>query len=142
VSKYAPLGEYLARQNRDSVSLSFGEVEKILGFKLPHSAYQQRAWWSNNGNNNVMTRIWREAEFRSRDVDMERRKVVFQRKKVEHPAPINERQESMKRLRAHFTAARQHQETPRHPLRGALKGVIRLARGTDLTKPTGNWNDR
>ena len=32
---------------------------------LPPTAQAQRAWWSNNASNNVMTRVWLEAGFRT-----------------------------------------------------------------------------
>jgi hypothetical protein len=129
MSKYAALGDYLARQTADTISLSFAEVEKILGFKLPASAYRQRTWWSNNPHNNVMTKVWRRAEFRSRQVDMEHRKVVFQRKKMPQAAPVSD-------------ANRQKLSPRHHPLRGALKGMLRIVGGTDLTAPAGAWNNR
>ena len=38
MSKYSALGEYLKRQRRDVVPMTFGEIEKITGAKLPASA--------------------------------------------------------------------------------------------------------
>jgi len=48
VQKYRPLGDYLVKQCEVSVSLTFQEIEKILGFSLPPSAYNHRAWWANS----------------------------------------------------------------------------------------------
>ena len=47
MSKYAPLEEFLISQKESPVSLSYAEMENLLGFKLPSSAYKHRAWWSN-----------------------------------------------------------------------------------------------
>ncbi|MGD9543293.1 MAG: hypothetical protein AB7F41_06080 [Methylocystis sp.] len=79
MSKYEPLTAYLRKQPCREVRLGFGDLEKILGFKLPSSAGQHRAWWSNNGSNNVMTKAWLSAGFRTRDVDMEKERLTFER---------------------------------------------------------------
>jgi hypothetical protein len=44
VSKYRPLQDYLRRQNRQRLELSFLEIERIIGGELPPSAYAPR-WW-------------------------------------------------------------------------------------------------
>jgi hypothetical protein len=85
MSKYDPLTSYLREQPYRAVKLGFGDLEKILGFKLPSSASQHRAWWSNNGSNNVMTKAWLSAGFRTRDVDMENERLTFER--VSEPDP-------------------------------------------------------
>ena len=48
MQKYRPLGEYLVKQYKVSASLTFQEIEQILGFPLPPSAYSHRAWWANS----------------------------------------------------------------------------------------------
>ena len=47
MSKYEPMESYLAAQSESPVTLTFAQMEEILGFKLPPSAYNHRAWWSN-----------------------------------------------------------------------------------------------
>ncbi|HJT42566.1 MAG TPA: hypothetical protein VJ750_03600 [Rhizomicrobium sp.] len=143
MSKYAPFGDFLTKQKGDTVPLSFHDVEKTLGFKLPDSAYGQRAWWSNNPNNNVMTMVWRKAGFRTQHVDMKSRKVVFQRQKPKPPSSPEEMEKNrrgLEELKMRITKQKQTKQTINHPLRGALKGVLRLVGGTDLTKPADpNW---
>jgi len=46
--KYHPLGDYLVKQYEVSLSLTFQDIEQILGFPLPLSAYSHRAWWANS----------------------------------------------------------------------------------------------
>ena len=47
-SKYDPLHKYLTAQSgADEVSLTFRQVEVILGFPLPDSARRHRPWWAN-----------------------------------------------------------------------------------------------
>ena len=77
MSKYSIFGEYLAKRPEKQIELSFERIEEILGFRLPPTAYKQRAWWSNNTSNSVMTKVWRKAGFRTKDVDMTGQHVTF-----------------------------------------------------------------
>src|SRR5258708_5741772 len=79
MGKYQPLGEFLRGQRTQEVLLTFSEIEKITGTKLPPKAQHHRAWWSNNPSNNVMTKVWLEAGYESTQVDMSSRKLVFRR---------------------------------------------------------------
>jgi len=67
VSKYAPLGDFLRKQRRDVVPMSFSEIERVVGSKLPKSQ-RYPAWWSNNPWNNVMTQVWLDAGFQTEQV--------------------------------------------------------------------------
>lgn len=87
MSKYAPLTAYLREQPYREVRLSFRDVEKILGFELRSSARDHRAWWSNNASNNVMTKAWLSAGYRTRDVDMESERLTFERVDASPPDP-------------------------------------------------------
>jgi len=58
-SKYHPLTLHLHAQAGDRVRMTFAEIERVIGGKLPPSA-ASRAWWSNNPSNNVMTKAWLE----------------------------------------------------------------------------------
>ena len=78
-SKYQPLTAHLRAQRASRVPMSFAEIERVLGTKLPPSASSHRAWWSNNPTNNVMTKAWLEAGFQSEQVDLDGRRVVFKR---------------------------------------------------------------
>jgi len=48
--KYYKLEEYLRNSIKQIEVLTYDEIEKILGFKLPPSAYTYRAWWANGGH--------------------------------------------------------------------------------------------
>lgn len=128
MSKYGALGEYLRRQQREVVPMTFAQIEKVTGAKLPPSALKHRPWWSNNPQNSVMTKVWLEAGFESEQVDMSSRKLVFRR--LRKPKPPAAGKES---------AA----ERPFHPAYGYMKGLIRVMPGTDLTQPADpQWADR
>ncbi len=124
MSKYTPLAEYLKSQGGDYVPLTFTEIERITGVKLPPSAMKHRPWWSNNPHNSVMTKVWLDAGFESEQVDMEKRKLVF------------------KRVRG-LKAAGGEDEDFVHPAYGAMKGLIRIMPGVDLTQAADpEWADR
>src|SRR2546421_10041955 len=79
MGKYEPLGQFLRKQRSPEVPLTFREIEKITGAKLPPKAQHHRAWWSNNPSNNVMTKVWLEAGYESAQVDVAARRLVFRR---------------------------------------------------------------
>lgn len=75
---YAPLGEYLSSQrDRHRVSLSFREVESILGRALPTSARKHRAWWGNNAGSHSQARSWLNAGWTVANVDLNGARVSF-----------------------------------------------------------------
>jgi hypothetical protein len=128
MSKYDALGTYLKRQTRERVPMTFAEIEKITGTKLPPSARKHRPWWSNNPHNSVMTRVWLDAGFESERVDMPACKLVFRR--VRGPALPAE-------------AVQPSGEKPFHPAYGFMRGLVRIVPGTDLTQPADpEWADR
>src|SRR6202020_2300135 len=122
MGKYEPLGVFLRGQRTQEVPLTFTEIEKITGVKLPPKAQHHRAWWSNNASNNVMTKVWLDAGFESAQVDMSARKLVFRR--------------VVKASGGFAEAAPKPYATKdgRHPARGALKGMVHIPPGVDLTE--------
>src|SRR5258705_8391138 len=119
MGKYTRLGDFLKAQRTKEVPMTFAEIERVIGGKLPPNSPQYPAWWSNNPSNNVMTKVWLSAGFRTEQVDVKSRKVVFRR--VEHLAEP-----------ASLPPAKKGE---RHPLFGALKGLVRIPSGVDLTEP-------
>jgi hypothetical protein len=128
MSKYSALGDYLKRQRGERIPITFGEIEKITGVKLPASAQKHRPWWSNNARNSVMTKVWLDAGFESEQVDMVKHKLVFRR---------------VPDARAAGKGAPSAGEKAFHPAYGAMRGLIRIMPGTDLTQPADpEWADR
>jgi hypothetical protein len=125
MGKYSSLGDYLRSQQRDEVPMTFAQIERIIGGKLPNS-HLYRAWWSNNSFNSVMTKVWLEAGFRSAEVDIEKGKLVFRKVGRETSGPVHLDSK---------TAIARPAVSKRHPMFGALKGLVRIAPGTDLTDP-------
>lgn len=122
MAKYEAFGAFLRKQKAQHLPLTFGKIEEVIGDRLPASA-RYSAWWSNNPTNNVMTKVWLEAGFRSEQVDIAGRRVVFRRVSTPSASHVTS-------LKADQTSAERF-----HPLFGALKGLTRIPPGTDLTEP-------
>lgn len=61
--KYAPLTEYLSQISSNEIILPLSEIEKIIGDKLPPSAYKHEAWWANNDETHAHRLGWINAGF-------------------------------------------------------------------------------
>lgn len=107
MSKYESLRGHLERHRRTEVPMTFEEIEAVLGFSLPPSSRRHRTWWSNNPSNSAITQAWLDAGFRTEQVDMDARRLVFQRSAgaVESRAP----------------------RPGRHPLYGCMEGTVTFA---------------
>src|ERR1700722_7679321 len=123
MSKYSPLAVFLRAQQRDEVRMMFAQIERIIGSPLPRS-HQYRAWGSNNSFNSLMTKVWLDAGFQSAEVDLKRRRLVFRKIGSQAPATFSTEKEVQRAA-----------VSKRHPMFGALKGLVRIAPGTDLTEP-------
>ena len=64
-TSFAPLGEYLSQQTENSVTLSFADVERVIGKPLCKSAFKFYSYWYPGGNRPVSNVIYN-ADF---DVD-------------------------------------------------------------------------
>ena len=60
MGKYEPLGKYLSSQTADSCTLTFSDVEAIVGGCLPASARAHQGWWGND-KTHVQARSWMRA---------------------------------------------------------------------------------
>jgi hypothetical protein len=120
MSKYEPLTAFLISAGNSQLRLSFSEIEKVLGFKLPASKSYQ-AWWSNNPSNNVMTKAWLAAGYKTEQVDLDNEKVTFVQSEGKQPLPP--------------AADLTERVVPRSPLFGSMKGTTIIMPGVDLTAP-------
>ncbi|KAA8755033.1 hypothetical protein [Paenibacillus sp. UASWS1643] len=64
-SKYFPLENYL---NQVSITLTYAELEEILGFTLPPTAYNREQWWVNNSMNHTQALSWLNAGWKVENV--------------------------------------------------------------------------
>jgi len=80
MSSYKPLADFLARKRGDQWDATFADVEQALGRPLPQSAYRYNAWWANQtGPGHSQTHGWRSVGWRTAKLDLERRRVRFER---------------------------------------------------------------
>jgi hypothetical protein len=79
--KYAALADHLRGLAGQGVTLSFGELKKILGFPLPSSASHHRTWWANHkADSRSQSRGWMDAGFTVEVVNLNSGTVRFVRK--------------------------------------------------------------
>lgn len=124
MSKYEPLGEHLRRSGSETIRLAFKEVERIVGFKLPGSAYRHSAWWSNNPTGHSHARAWVSAGWSTEQVDTSGEVLVFRRKAS--PDPVGGPHAADELMPKCF---------------GALRGTVRFAADFDPIHPTGEiWD--
>jgi hypothetical protein len=119
MSKYEALPQFLGTTAGGIKRMSFAEIERVLGFKLPKSAYEYEAWWSNNPTGHSHSRAWIEAGWRTEAVDLAARKVTFQRL----VGGDGENGPSANRERW-----------------GCMAGTVTIMPGVDLTEPTESWD--
>lgn len=135
MTKYDVLSAYLQKQPTEEVPMTFGQIENLIGDKLPASARKHRPWWSNNPSNSVITHAWLKAGYKSARVDMAGEKLVFVRNApglggmgvAEAPRP--------------FTPPLVQKGSFVARVRLALSGSVTIAPGADVTEATGEvWN--
>ena len=78
MAKYDPIHQFLEGSAAPEVTLSFRQVEVLIGEPLPPSARAHRPWWAND-RKHVQAVSWLDAGFETTSVDIERNAVVFAR---------------------------------------------------------------
>lgn len=133
MSKYEPLRQHLASRPEYILTARFSEIERILGFQLPASAYRYPAWWSNSQGSHVQAYSWLSAGFETADVDLEKKKVSF--------IPTQYRSGFGESGQVPFSSSGQsrskpgHKKGDRHPLFGIWAGQVTLLPDYDYTQP-------
>lgn len=128
MSKYEPLTHFLNGRRTEEVPMTFAEIEKVVGFRLPEKASGIRAWWSNNPSNNVMTKAWLAAGYVTERVDMGSRRLVFRRART--PVPT---------AKAPSGSGRSVGVLDR--IRARLGGTVTIPDGVDICAPMGEaWD--
>jgi len=81
MSKYTALQDYLTNLAEDSWSVSFAELETVLGFALPKSARKHRPWWGNQNQNSGHSHAlaWADAGWKTSNVDLVSETLTFAR---------------------------------------------------------------
>ena len=79
--KYRLLSDYLHNSEKKKLTLTFEEIEQILGFNLPSSAYNHRAFWANTTSHSIAL-SWLGVGYETVEVDKDKKIVVFERKRI------------------------------------------------------------
>ena len=87
--KYRPLWEWLREQREPSVTITFGEIERVLGFPLPPSSRRHLPHWYGY-DNTAVGRAIRDAGWRARRVNLETETVTFERQPADDLAGAEE----------------------------------------------------
>lgn len=74
--RYRGLAEYLLSANENKITLSYSQIEKILGFPLPETARKfKQSFWSNTETHSYAS-SWMAVGYKAR-VDVENDNVTF-----------------------------------------------------------------
>ncbi|MBZ9897907.1 MULTISPECIES: hypothetical protein [unclassified Mesorhizobium] len=138
-TKYHPLFEHLLFSGQGRMSMSFAEIEQVIGGRLPPSARQRQEWWANSPSGHSQARAWLRANYRASHVDLANERVDF---KLEG-WPEGYRKPNMatmdKTPPGMAEPAQASYELPRenidHPLFGIWTGKVTLCPGHDYTRP-------
>ena len=79
--KYQPLEEYLRGQSTTTCTLTFAQIERVMGDALPPSARDAALPWWANGGGHVQTRAWENAGWVAA-VDHRQQSVTFTRRQA------------------------------------------------------------
>lgn len=75
-AKYIGLTRYLRNDKRPRIILTFEEIEKIIGFKLPESAYIHQPFWANTSSHSI-SYSWMQVGYMARALDLKNKKITF-----------------------------------------------------------------
>jgi hypothetical protein len=78
---YDPLYRWLRSKSANNISVTFDQIETILGFQLPDTARKRPQWWANEqgGTRHVQSRAWMNASFQTRNLEIAKESVEFVR---------------------------------------------------------------
>jgi len=82
-SKYYALYHFLRQTGEREVSLTFTELEDLLGSPLAPTARTQRAWWSNRRTGSAQANAWIDAGYHVVEVDFSAERAIFRK-----PTPV------------------------------------------------------
>jgi hypothetical protein len=115
MGKYEPLEKLLKSRRAGRWRVAFRELEALLGFKLPQSAFKYPAWWSNDDTGHSHAKAWLDAGWRTEEVDLAERRLTFARIDATPSVP------------------------PTDPW-GCMAGTVTIMPGSELTAPSAEWN--
>lgn len=77
MSKYDKLRDFLNKHRTSSLRMAFSEIEAVLNFTLPHSAYTYQAWWSNTPISSRHSHAWVSIGWEAEGLDLTKKEITF-----------------------------------------------------------------
>ncbi len=134
MSKYKPLEIFLYQSGQNETEVTFAELENIVDFSLPRSAYTDASWWSNEMGNGAITVAWLSAGYVSQNVNLPQCTLIFRKASSPSPKPSTDSAKN----RCNANQSNQPRESNYFAtLRGSCKDVVTIPQGVDLTQPVG-----
>lgn len=77
---YVRFTDYLLSASQRTLTLSFSDIEGVIGDRLPPSAYEHEAWWSNSPSH-PLAKAWRAAGWRRPrgGINLQEQRVTLER---------------------------------------------------------------
>jgi DNA-binding transcriptional regulator YiaG len=76
-SKYYPLYAYLKQTNQSEITMTISEIETLINHKLPATAWDKKAWWSNRSKGALQACAWIDAGYHTQNIDLEKQEITF-----------------------------------------------------------------
>lgn len=76
--KYRRLAEKFENADGNPIRLTFAQIEEIIGFSLPESARQHRAYWANTTTHSISS-CWMSAGYKVVDANLTGGYIIFER---------------------------------------------------------------
>jgi len=155
-TKYSPLSRHLARRARFTrrVTLSFAEIEGIIGDNLPFGALRNREWWTNT-RSSAQGQAWMNVGWRVQDVNVNGRNVTFTRvaspetatlrKRTRQRTSVTAKERSLRRKvrqRRPLTPSKSRIERAQARLRNVEREKSSAPRYRGKLKPSGAYEKR
>jgi hypothetical protein len=80
MSKYDPVRDFLATRASETITLTFAEIDTMVG-TLPPSAREYQVWWRNNDSSHQHCQSWGHAGYTAHP-DLRLERVTFRRTAV------------------------------------------------------------
>ena len=77
--RYKKLLEYFSHLDKPRVTLTFAQIEDILGGPLPKHARRDKSWWKFKAGRTTPPRSWVDAGYDLADVDLKKKRAKFVR---------------------------------------------------------------
>jgi len=134
MAKYQALNRFFKAQATDFLRMTFDEVEKEAGFKLPASARLHQAWWANDRARHVQAKAWLDAGYESEQVDMKEGTLAFRRVPGERTSTLGKPGGMSDPAREFKAMDSAENKSGPHPLIGSMKGTFWIDPNWDMTK--------